>query len=109
VLQEQHYIETFNRFKDLQQFYTLPFEYTSKRVEVNLKCQVSYLPIEARIDRVGFEFFLIKTLPQHLVLMNTSQQKVTHMRNFIDTNNLKIIVETAVNNTIQIQADTSIK
>jgi hypothetical protein len=38
VLQEQHFIETFNRFKDLQQIYDLPFNYSSKKVEVNLKC-----------------------------------------------------------------------
>ena len=72
ILQEKHYIETFNRFKDLQQMYSLPFEYSSKQVEVSLKCQVSYLPIEARIDRIGFEFLLVKTLPQHLVIINPS-------------------------------------
>ena len=52
--------------------YSLPFEYSSKQVEVSLKCQVSYLPIEARIDRIGFEFLLVKTLPQHLVIINPS-------------------------------------
>ena len=89
--------------------YSLPFEYSSKQVEVSLKCQVSYLPIEARIDRIGFEFLLVKTLPQHLVIINPSQQKVNHMRDFIRSNNLKTKIDTVVNQSILIEADTSMK
>ena len=43
--------------------YGQPFKYSSKKVDVNLKCQVSYLPFEARMDRITFELFLIKTVP----------------------------------------------
>jgi len=45
--------------------------------------------MEARIDRVTFEYFLIKTLPQHLIMINGSESKVKHMRDFIEANGLK--------------------
>lgn len=93
----------------MQQIYDLPFNYSYKKVEVNLKCQISYLPIESRIDRVGFDYLLIKTIPQHLVFVNQSQAKATHMRDFITANKLNTSLEVAFNSSVKMKIDTSIK
>lgn len=63
VLMERHQQENVNRFRDLTLLYSGIFKYALKPVEVNIKCSVSYLPYEARIDRVSFEYFLISAMP----------------------------------------------
>lgn len=51
-------------------------------MEVFVKCKVSYLPFEARIDKVTFELLVAKTRPKDLIIINASSNKVDHIRNF---------------------------
>jgi len=39
-------------------------------------CEVSYIPFEARIDKVSFELMLRKAMPKNIIVVNTSTQKV---------------------------------
>jgi len=65
--------------------------------------------MEARIDRVTFEYFLIKTLPQHLIMINGSESKVKHMRDFIQANGLKTKLDHVVKRSLLLQSETSVK
>ena len=63
VIQERHQQETFNRFKALKETYSQLFDYSHRQREFKISCQVTYLPYESLIDRISFEYFVIKTMP----------------------------------------------
>lgn len=68
-------------------------------MDVNVKCAISYLPYESMIDRQSFEYFLMRCLPQHLVLCNGSPTKYEHLLAFAQKNGLNIGVHHCSNNT----------
>ncbi len=51
------------------------------------------MPYEARIDRVSFEYFLIRTMPQKLFLINGSSKKFKNLSHFVASNKLQTKVE----------------
>ena len=61
VIAEKAHIESYNRFKELQKQYGKSFSYNVNREYVYIKCKATYLPLEARMDRVSFELLLFKT------------------------------------------------
>ena len=81
----------------------------SKPVEVNLKCVASYLPLEAQIDRVSFEYLMMKSLPQHLVLINGTNSKIIHLKSFISDNQLEIKIEHVANSKFSLSTNTATK
>ena len=58
------------------------FKYEKQMVEVKILCKSSYLPMEARIDRISFELLLAKTKSKNIVLVNGQNQKVEQIRQF---------------------------
>ena len=88
--------------------YGQQFQYQTKRVEVTIKCAVSYLPFEARMDRVTFELFLLKTQPQKLLLIN-GPKKTSHLKDFCSRNNLAIELHHIPNSQYACKTDTAVK
>jgi len=86
LLENRATIETYNRFKDLQRRYALPFEYSSKPTDVEINCAVSYLPFEGRIDRVTFELLLHKAQPKELIMINSASSKIKHVQLYCAAN-----------------------
>ncbi len=53
---------------------------------MEVRCAVSYVPFEARMDKVSFELMLIKTQPKQLIAFNTARNKAEKIKEFCDNN-----------------------
>ena len=53
-------------------------------------CRVSYIPFEARLDRVSFELTLRETKPQNIILLNASKRQEQKIRDFITSQSLHL-------------------
>lgn len=89
---ETAHLQTYNRFKDLQKEYSQPFDYKSKNMDISIKCSVSYLPFEGRIDRVTFELLLFQTGVKNLIMINSGSNKVKHVQQYCEMNKIGTLV-----------------
>ncbi|CDW72718.1 cleavage and polyadenylation specificity factor subunit 2-like [Stylonychia lemnae] len=89
VLNEGKNIKIYNRFKDLQKRYGKNFLYNTQETQFQIKCKISYIPFEARIDKTSFELMLRQIQPKQLIVINSSRKKMDKLHEFITYNSFQ--------------------
>lgn len=67
------------------------------------------MPFESRIGRVNFEYFLIKAMPQNIIMINGTATKFNHIKQFIAKNKLETEVKHVANSSFGLISNTATK
>ena len=62
--------------------------YARRRVMIEPRCEIVYIPFEGRIDRVSFEIMLSKVNPKKLIIVNASARKYERIFDYVQDHGL---------------------